>query len=280
MRILSLDPTPLHEWSYLSAAPRGGSEVRSLPLLSATVDTLAPGLEALIALSDLQGRVTSELSAGTAVLLGEMLAEELAVLGQLGELPAPDQVGILLAGDLYSESTASVRGASGDVRSVWLAFAERFRWVAGVAGNHDTFGSPRERERLCQRPGVHLLDGASCSPDGLRIGGVSGIIGRVGKPGRREEEDYLDVLGEVLRARPEVLVLHQGPDAPGSDRQGSPGIRAALELEEPPLVVFGHSHWDAPWAVLPSGAHALNVDGRAVLLRRAPYGAITLTDVI
>lgn len=269
MRILSLEPTPLHEWSYLAAAPRGGSEVRQFPLLRATVDTLPSELEAIIALSDLQGMATSALSEGASQLLGEVLAEELAVMGELGELPHPNHVGILLAGDLFSESTASVRGASGDVRSVWLAFAERFRWVAGVAGNHDTFGTARERERLCQRPGLHLLEGEVREVDeGLRVGGVGGIIGRTDKPGRREEADFLGVLGGVLQAGPEVLVLHQGPDEPVREYRGSAGVRVTLDEERAPLVVFGHAHWDEPLGVLPRGGQVLNVDGRAVLLRR------------
>ena len=37
------------------------------------------------------------------------------------------------------------RGGSGDVTGVWLAFADIFQWVAGVAGNHDTFGPDRIR---------------------------------------------------------------------------------------------------------------------------------------
>ena len=268
MRILTLEPTPLHEWSYLSAASRGGSEPRTLPLLRATVDTLPADLEALIALSDLQGVATRAESEGASTLLGEVLAEELAMLGDLGELPHPNHVGILLAGDLFSDSSGAVRGASGDVRSVWLAFAERFRWVAGVAGNHDTFGTPRERERLCQRPGLHLLDGEVREVDGLRVGGVGGIIGRVDKPGRREEEDFLGVLGEVLGAGAEVLVLHQGPDEPVREYRGSPGVRAALDVERSPLVVFGHCHWDEPLGVLSRGGQVLNVEGRAVLLHR------------
>ena len=55
MRILTIDETPTHEWRYLNAAPRGGTEAGRLPLLRATVDALPPGLEAVIALSDLQG---------------------------------------------------------------------------------------------------------------------------------------------------------------------------------------------------------------------------------
>jgi hypothetical protein len=40
-----------------------------------------------------------------------------------------------------------------------------------------------------------------------------------------------------------------------------------LSLEKT-LVICGHSHWDEPLAELPGGAQVLNVDGRAVLLRR------------
>jgi Icc protein len=269
MRILSIDNTPVHEWTYLSASPRGGSELAHFPLLRAAVDTLPEDMEALLVMSDLQGVATHAASEGASALLGEVLAEELALLGDMGELPHPNHVGILLAGDLYSDGAARVRGASGDVRSVWLAFAERFRWVAGVAGNHDTFGTPRERERFSQHAGLHLLDGEVRELDGLRVGGVGGIIGRAGKPERREEADYLEVLGDVLRARPEVLVLHQGPDEPSTERRGSLAIRAALEGREELLVVCGHSHWDEPLGAVPGGAQVLNVDARAVLLQRA-----------
>ncbi len=268
MRILSIEKTPLHEWAYLSAAPRGGSELRHLPLLGATVDTLPPDVAALLVTSDLQGVATSDVHEGAAALVGEVLAEELSILGDLGELPHPNHVGILLAGDLYSDPSGAVRGASGDVRSVWSAFAERFRWVAGVAGNHDTFGTPRERARLEQRPGLHLLDGEVRELDGLRVGGLSGIIGQAGKLWRREEEDYLEALRGVLGAGPEVLVLHEGPDEPSTERRGRPSIRAEVEAREELLVICGHSHWDEPLAVLPGGAQVLNVDGRAVLLRR------------
>lgn len=271
MRILSIDNTPVHEWTYLSASPRGKSELVHFPLLRAAVDALPEDVEALLVMSDLQGVATSASHEGAAALLGEVLAEELALLGDLGELPHPNHVGILLAGDLYSDASATVRGASGDVRSVWLAFAERFRWVAGVAGNHDTFGTPRERERFRQHAGLHLLDGEVRElDDGLRVGGVGGIIGRAGKPERREEADYLEVLRDVLRAHPDVLVLHEGPDEPSTGRRGSPAIRAELEGHgEELLVVCGHSHWDEPLATLPGGARILNVEARAVLLRRA-----------
>jgi Icc protein len=270
MRILSLHPTPIHEWSYLNAASRGGSEVRSLPLLRATVDALPSDMEAVLALSDLQGMAPHALREGAAALLGEVLADDLALMGEVGDLPHPSRTGILLAGDLFSDPGADKRGASGDVRSVWNAFAAQFRWVLGVAGNHDTFGTPRERERFLQQPGVHLLDGEVQEVDGLLLGGVSGIIGRTDKPGRREEADQLERIHGVLRQAPEVLVLHEGPDSPAETLRGSPAIREALAGQAGLLVVCGHSHWEVPLVTLESGTQVLNVDARAVLLTRSP----------
>ncbi len=269
MRILSIEETPTHEWRYLNAAPRGGTEAGRLPLLRATVDTLPPGLEAVIALSDLQGVAPHAQREGAVALLGEVMADELALMGEVGDLPHPSVTGILLAGDLYSNDAANVRGASGDVRGVWNAFSAQFRWVAGVAGNHDTFGGPRERERFFQHPAHHLLDGDVRDLDGLRVGGVSYIIGRPDKPGRREQLAHLERIQEVLLHEPEVLVLHEGPDDPSRELRGNPLIREVVEEGGDLLVVCGHCHWDTPLATLASGTQVLNVDTRAVLLQRA-----------
>ncbi|WP_228556640.1 metallophosphoesterase [Myxococcus sp. AB025B] len=269
MRIQTLQPTPCQSWPYQSAAPRGGSETVFFPLLRGTVDVLPEDVSALLVLSDLQGVAPHALRDGAVALLGEVLADELALLGELGELPPPSTIGVVLAGDLFSEPGANVRGASGDVRSVWLAFASHFRWVVGVAGNHDTFGGAREQTRFQQRPGVNLLDGEVVELDGLKVGGVGGIIGHAGKPGRREESQFLGHLVDVLRTGPDVLVLHQGPDIEGTRLRGSPVIREAVERAPGSLVICGHAHWDEPLATLPSGTQVLNVDSRAVLLEHA-----------
>jgi len=268
MRIQTLEAVPAQTWPYQSAAPRGGAEVRDFPLLHGTVDTLPGGVEALLVLSDLQGVAPHALRDGAVALLGEVLADALAFLGEMGEVPPTGRTGVVLAGDLYSEENATVRDASGDVRAVWNAFAAHFRWVVGVAGNHDTFGSAREQERFRRQPGIHLLDGDTVELDGLRVGGVGGIIGRPDKLGRREEGEFLELLGGVLHQEPELLVLHQGPDVPGTRVKGSAPIREALEGREAPLVVCGHAHWEAPLATLRGGTQVLNVDSRAVLLRR------------
>lgn len=268
MRILNVDTVPAQTWPYLSAAPGGGVEVRHFPLLRGTVDALPEGVEALLVLSDLQGVAPHALHGGAVALLGEVLAETFASLGEVGELPLPAHTGVVLAGDLYSEANANVRGASGDVRSVWTAFAAHYRWVVGVAGNHDTFGTAREQERFKQQPGMFLLDGEAVELDGLRVAGLGGIIGRPSKPGRRAEKEHLRLMSRVLEEAPEVLVLHAGPDVPGTRVRGSAPIREVLESREGLLVVCGHAHWEEPLAVLHGGAQVLNVDSRAVLLQR------------
>ncbi|WP_342378827.1 metallophosphoesterase [Myxococcus stipitatus] len=268
MRILTLDESPSQRWPYLEAAPRGGTRTAWFPLLRGTVDVLPDDVAALLVLSDLQGVAPHRVFDGEMTLLGEMLADEVALLGELGELPPPGSVGVVLAGDLYSAPGANVRGASGDVRSVWQSFARYFRWVVGVAGNHDSFGGPREQTRFQQRPGIHLLDGEVVELEGLRFGGVGSIIGNSDKPGRREEAAQLGLLRDTLRARPELLVLHQGPNVEGTDLRGSPLIRECVQKCTGLLVICGHAHWESPLATLTSGVQVLNVDSRAVLLER------------
>ncbi|MFP2958522.1 metallophosphoesterase [Myxococcus sp. 1LA] len=269
MRILKLETEPLYLWPHLSAAPRGGTEIQNLPLLQGKVDALPAGLDALVVTSDLQGVAPCAVLGGAVALLGEVLADGLASLSAEGVLPPLAHTGVVLAGDLFSDDAALVRGASGDVRSVWEAFGQQFRWVVGVAGNHDTFGTAREQAQFFrQRPELQLLDGDVVDVDGLRVGGVGGIIGRPDKPGRRDEAAFLQSLRGVMRQDPEVLVLHQGPDAPGPHLRGSVAIRECLPARGDLLVVCGHAHWDMPLVSLSAGPQVLNVDSRAVLLTR------------
>lgn len=203
-------------------------------------------------------------------LLGEVLADELITLCEAGNVPPRDRVGILLAGDLHPGPILEKRGGSGDVRSVWRAFAEQFLWVAGVAGNHDHFGAaPKDLEDFRRQPRVHFLDGDLVDAQGLRIGGVSGIIGKPRKLWRKDEATYVRLVGELLDRRPDVLVLHDGPDVPESGYKGTPAIREAIGLHgQDVIVVRGHAYWKQPLVALKHGVQVLNVDGRAVLLTR------------
>lgn len=173
MRVIDWSPTPIHEVPYRLAGQSGRVETASLLVTVATVESLPDGLDALVLTSDLQGREWLTPPGGEARLLGEVVAEELAILAELGTLPSAGRVGVLLAGDFYAKpDLAAGRGGSGDVRLVWEAFRARFRWVCGVAGNHDRFGTtPSDLAALTSLPGVNYLDGDLATLDGLRVGG-------------------------------------------------------------------------------------------------------------
>ncbi|MEQ8456021.1 MAG: metallophosphoesterase [Sandaracinaceae bacterium] len=263
MRVVDIDPEPCLQVPYLNAARRGGVDSCLLPVHLARVDALPACLDALVVTGDLQGVVPSHMGAES-LLLGEALAIELLELDALAQ---PARVGVLLAGDLYSAPGGDVRGASGDVTGVWEAFAELYRWVAGVAGNHDRFGAEKDARRLYARPGVHRLDDRALELDGLRLGGVDHIIGNPDKPGRRDAFDFLDTLALVLAEDVDLLVLHEGPSG-GPSQRGNDAIRSHLErAASGPLTICGHTHWDAPLAELDGGRQVLNVDARAVILQ-------------
>lgn len=259
LHIAGIADALIREIHYLHASfARGGSEVERLPVARGTLAApLADELDAVIACSDLQGIVPGP--QGRSELLGVAVADVLDELAADGAIPPAMRTGVILAGDLYSVPSASKRGGYGDVADVWVAFAERFAWVAGVAGNHDDVS---EVARLGDR--IHLLDGDVAEIDGLRIGGVGGIIGNPRKPGRRSEPDQLRAIARTIAAGVDVLVVHEGPR--GDARQpGNDAIRAAIEAGEVGLTICGHDHWGSPLAAHPRG-QILNVDARVVVL--------------
>jgi Icc-related predicted phosphoesterase len=261
--LVELDPEPVHWVRYLNAARGGGSSVERLPIARARATGLPAGVDAIVATSDLQG-VVPDPHTRASILLGVAVAEALEELAFDDVLPSLARTGALLAGDLYSVPGADKRGGYGDVADVWRAFAERFAWVAGVAGNHDDVG------RVEPAAHVHLLDGARVDLDGLRIGGVGLIAGNPGKRGRRAEDDQLARIEEVVAGGVDVLLVHEGP-AGDADAGGQPGhatIRELVEAYEVPLTVCGHAHWEPALARHPRG-QILNVDARVVVLTRA-----------
>lgn len=260
VRITRLAQQPVHRLRYLNAGRRGRRESSVLPILLAEAEGLGEGVDAWILASDLQGVVTAW--DGQSVLLGVALVDELLQLAEHGVLPYPERTGVVLAGDLFSAPGGDVRGASGDVREVWEAFASAYRWVVGVAGNHDWFGEGRERARFESLEGVHLLDGDVVTLDEVSVGGVGEVVGDPDKPGRKSADDFLTRLKRVARAEPDVIVLHQGPE--GDDHQpGEPLVTEAL-TSFGGTVVCGHVHWKHPCS---DDGRVLNVDGRVVVLR-------------
>jgi len=258
------------EIPYLNAGRGPGDFYEDrLPILEATVDRLPEGLDAIIATGDLQGRERHEDAAGNPLrLLGEVVPQRLArdVLPAIG-LTETDAIGVILAGDFYTVPTLDRRGGSGDVTPVWEAFENAFGWVCGVAGNHDLFGTTSDAPQFGGR--AHFLDGNRIEISGLEIGGVSGIIGRPTKPWRRTEQEFVRVLDSMVTRRADVVVMHDGPNIPGTKLVGSDCIRDAVERLGPALVIRGHAYWPSPLAELPGRVQVLNVDSRVVVIRPA-----------
>ncbi|GAA2679141.1 metallophosphoesterase family protein [Actinoplanes palleronii] len=265
LRLLGTETEPVTSLGYRSARRGGGSEHLRLPVDRLRVDRVPDGCDAVLVVSDLQGVAVSPLS-GATVLLGQAFAEQLEIWAQSELLPAPDRLGVLLAGDLFSAPGADQRGASGPVAEVWRAFATAgCPFVAGVAGNHDEVDAA---EVAGYGPAVTLLDGDRTGWGACTVAGVSGVSGDPQRPMRRPEPDFLGLVRAVTATPPAVLLLHEGPTGTDQAQRGNPLIRELLESRPPGLTVCGHVHWDQPVARLGDG-HVLNVDARAILLEPA-----------
>ncbi len=269
MRIQSINPELITEIPFLNAGRRPGAfYVDQLPVHEAFVDRLPDGMSAIIATADLQGREQLKKSpTAPPRLLGEVLPEQLAtdILPELGLTTG--QIGVLLAGDFYTVPALDRRGGSGDVTNVWWSFADQFDWVAGVAGNHDTFGDdPKAAPRFHSRK-IHYLDEARVNINGLKIAGLGGIIGSPHRAQRRSADDYGRALKSLLESQTDILVMHDGPDAPAHGFRGASFIREIIELLRPKLIVRGHANWKEPFVELDGGVQVLNVDARVVILR-------------
>lgn len=268
MKITDFQPTAIHEFRYLNAGKGAGSFYADrLPVHHARVDELPEGVDAIVVTADLQGReLFQEAMGGSPRLLGEVIPRRLIdeVLPSLN-LNDPTRIGAWLAGDFYTVPALDKRGGTGDVTSVWRAFGDHFAWVAGVAGNHDTFGgSQQSPSRISAN--VHYLDGDTVTIAGLRVAGIGGIIGNPTRVHRRLEEDYLETLELLLDEQTDVVLMHEGPDGTTTDQRGNTRIRELLEKYSSRLIVRGHAHWQDPFAEFTNGLQVLNVDARVVIL--------------
>jgi Icc protein len=267
MRLADSSPKVIHQIPYLNAVARHGPPLAGVLDIVVMEATGLGNLSAMVLAGDLQFRErTPQHRQATARMLGEVLAEELAVLCEFGELPPADTTAVVLTGDLFCEASLARRGGLGDVRSVWERFVERFAFVTGVAGNHDNFGDPEEEAAFRAAAGSHILDLDVIELGGLTIGGVGGVIGDPKRPHRRYEDDYLAAVQLVLREPIDLLVLHESPGLPERELPGKERLRATLEAGRPTLIACGHNHWDEPTVELASGSLVLNVDARCVVL--------------
>ncbi|MEZ5304812.1 MAG: metallophosphoesterase [Verrucomicrobiales bacterium] len=256
----------------MTCKPGGGGPMRfEVPFLHGTSDLVPPELEGLLLVGDLQCFDPSASREQDRSLLGFLAAAEIAALCDCGLLPPADRIGVLLTGDLFAIPTLMKRGGTGDVDGIWLEFAKHFRWVAGVAGNHDLFeGRGAFCGALMQHQNIHPLDGTSVELDGLRVGGVSGVLGtrRTGKPWRHSADELSEKLLAALSSSPDLLLLHEGPISASQHSGGNSQINEHLGIvSRPPLVAFGHRHWPEPWNEA-GKFRFLNLEARIVLLTR------------
>ena len=250
MKILDVGGKPFHELEYHSSGRGGLVRDVVLPFYKIKVDELPEGIRSVAAVSDLQGR---EKDTTTNRLVGEAVSDELVLLQELQEIPPIDLV--FLAGDFYDYPDCRKLGGTGDVTTVWNAFAQNFEVVVGVHGNHDIV----QENRLLDN--VIILDGEIKQVAGLTIGGVSGIVGRSDRNQRKTDVEFQKALKKSLADKTQVLLLHQGPDDPANNQIGDPAIREFLESNGASVVIFGHCRWDTPFVQI--GANqVLNVDNR------------------
>ncbi|MFK7772670.1 MAG: metallophosphoesterase [Saprospiraceae bacterium] len=272
MKITNLNNTPIHTIPYKKVIPSRLHVEGVLPLqdhfwpvLEGKVDKLPDELDALIVASDLQGHMEFD---GGLKLMGEILPEELKLLIEI-EYPNLNiqNVGVMLCGDLFALEHR--RGGIGDVRSVYHAFKKHFKWVAGVAGNHDMIGTENSKVKEFQfERDIYYFENGNKTISELSISGVGGIIGPIRKMNRWEEGDFLKAIKKQCLKKPDILLLHEGPDFVENELFGNSCVRETLENSPATLVCFGHRHWETPFHTLSNGTQLLNLEERTVLLIR------------
>ncbi len=269
MKIRTFSDDPICEIPFLNAGKGVGAfYVDRLPIHVGELDSLPNELDAIIATADLQGREQFvEAQGNPPRLLGEVLPDKL-VHDVLPDLRlSPERTGVVLAGDFYTVPNLDRRGGSGDVHAVWRAFANRFKWIVGVAGNHDLYGDSLAPSRAIAS-NAYYLDGDHVVVDGLTVAGLGGIIGNPRKPQRKTDQDFANQLVELLLEEPDIVVMHDGPDDVDRAQKGSPIVRHTIESAEATMVIRGHAHWIQPMAQLANGTQVLNVDCRVAILTR------------
>ncbi len=272
MEVLGTADVPLFSVAYRSAAHGRGTVDVNLDVQRVYVSGLPASLTGMLVTSDLQGWSSS---AKGPVLLGMALAAALGKHCQANGI-ASERVGVLLAGDLFAIDDVSQRGGVGDVREVWRAFAAHASFVAGVAGNHDAFGrTPADVVEFSADPATTLLDVGTLGLEthverhGLRIAGVSGIVGNANRPWRKEPDAFVDAVASAMATEPHIMLLHQNPALPGVRRDEQTRLTQLLAAAGRGIVVFGHAF--SPQAVIKLGrCQLLATEGRAFWLEAAP----------
>lgn len=259
----SIETYPYLEVGSKTKGDRDLPEVfhKRLPIYYAEYLSETAKVDLIIVASDLQGIAEEK---GEHFLLGEELPSFLKTLIEI-EYPECKRIGVFLCGDLYTSLKKC--GSSGDVRTVWDAFNRHFNWVVGVAGNHDRFGNSKELEEFKVKEHQHLLHKNSVEIDGIKIGGISGIIGRADKTNRVGELEYLKSLTFLAKKDLDFILLHETPDYPSLNLMGNHKIRECLEYVQATRVICGHCFWERSLVELKNNTQVLNSDSKVILMK-------------
>jgi hypothetical protein len=112
---------------------------------------------------------------------------------------------------------------------VWKAFADRFAWVAGVAGNHDDVTAIHRSYR------VHLLDRDRVKLGGVRLGGV-GLMCSPSQVATILKKRGVAIAASAIVPRPQTPIsLHDQQPHQGQSMTSTVRVRASAVL--PPLSV-------------------------------------------
>ncbi len=219
------------------------------PILRGRMAGLPADLAGLVVSSDLQGRALRSPLAADVPLAGTVVAPAAAaaIRAELGL--SPSDFGALLPGDYWSHPiNVPKRGGYGDVRPVLDAFADTFRWVVCVPGNHDLYEDKQGGVPRCEswRGDLTLVDQGVVEREGVRIGCVGGCVGNANRPFRRSLDDQRERIMGVIAEHPDWLLMHEGPPGGTHFRPGAPMVETCLNAVEQDTVLFcGHDPWDA-----------------------------------
>ena len=263
LKNIEIFPNIIENIEYLTI-PHGSliAQKFKLPIYKGMIEGLPQNIDSIIVTSDLQG--ICKFDSVKMMLLGEVLAESLALIYDL-DFPQinPKKSWAFLCGDLYAN--LEKRGSSGNPTKVWQAFATYFDRVIGIAGNHDDFQNGIDIVKNIEN--VYFLENEVFELDGLKIAGLSGIIGRKDKNFRLEENDYLKSFEKILKEQPDVVLTHLSPNIEESGFLGEVKMTQILEKYSENLLFCGHSHWDTQQPVmLKNRTQILNADSKVFIL--------------
>lgn len=261
--IKDIEKEPIERISFLTIPPnRVEPSEYNLPIYKGKIEGLPENVDALVVTSDLQGVVVQN---GKDLLLGEILAENLKLIFDV-YFPTINREKTIafLCGDFYTDLIK--RGQSGNPTKVWRKFASVFGQTVGIAGNHDKFNS---EENINSIKNAKLLINEIFEIEGLRIGGLSGIIGRADKNFRLEETDYLKALSNLLSKKPNLLLTHLSPQISSEYLQGDERLTEMLVKVNKMILFCGHSHWEYNKAFdMGNETQILNADTKVYILTK------------